>query len=155
MSALIPGARSILTKGNRVFTDLTNLITLHARTATTAIRNCTFRKSSATAGYAVTGGKTLYVDVFEIVTVDLTGLSPIIAQTDNDVGFATATTFTNAVYFCGATTSTFSVFRNNSSLPAGSVFVDDHFPVASGKYLSINSQNDDNGLVARAYGYEV
>lgn len=89
----------VIQVANRVFTDLSNLITLVAYgNAGAATGISTFRRPGASAGYQVTTGKTLQILAGKIVTgTYVAGTAVALGYGDNDVGLAGNTTPTNAV----------------------------------------------------------
>ncbi len=144
------GTIETLTIGGRVFTDMTNLITLVAGLAAGS-SHCSFRKPNGTAGYAVTGGKTLTLSAVQIQinAADLTRL----LYSDNDVSPAAATAWTNAVYQGGNNSQ--SSYIVTGVTPTGTIIsVNTNFQVLAGKYAGV-----ENGGTAvhtfYAYGYEV
>lgn len=152
------GTVDSLTIGGRVFTDLTNLITLTCNTNAASVRS-TFRKcgSHVGAGYQVTAGKTLYIYALSLIPFGAGGSEAQLAQTDNDVGLQSNTAFGNPIYFgtesstIGATGTVISrdgigLIVEIAGAPLGAV--------AATKYVSADSLTTTGGAIT-IYGYEV
>jgi hypothetical protein len=135
LSAVFPNGPA-LTAGGQTFVtpSVSAPIYLNCNSSGTA-NGCTFRKWGATSGYAVTGGKTFYVDYLQVINVISTAPTIILLQSDNDLGFGTASTSpTNPIYFLGNASGDGFIGANTV---AGSFSVNTGFPVNAGKYLSM------------------
>ena len=151
MSVLIPGARSVIQVGGRVFTDLNNLLIFRARTSTTATgANCTMRVANGTAGYAVTTGKTLTIRAIKAVGDVASAFTYFsLLYSDNDMGFATNNAATNAVHAYGASSESFGTdptLENNT--------FNTNFAIPAAKYPGVIDGNTGAGLGYEIYGYE-
>lgn len=143
-----------LTVAGRVFTDLARLIILIGPTENAASSSrTTLRKPSGSAGYQVTTGKTLTVYAIRAISTANT-FSAFLAQTDNDVGIAGNTAFTNPVYFAGLSPSTDPVFFATLNAAGYTLEIACDFQVVSQKYLSIDSNSAVNSGSIQAFCYE-
>lgn len=150
------GTVETLTVGGRVLKDLTNLIRLVCYTGV-ANTNGTFRLQNGSAGYAVTALKTLTIVGLRLQTYT-SAPSPLgfqLVQTDNDVGFASGTAFTNPVYE-GRDSGLFPYTINVGSAANITYFNEfpSNFTVAAGKYLSCVPHSGGAIITATAWGYE-
>ena len=143
--------------GSRVFTDLTNLITLSANVSSTASQGrTTLRKLNASAGYQVTAGKTFTVAAALIFPkASMSNYNLQLLYADNDVGTRSNTAFTNAFYACNDNAAT-AMLVSSSLVPANGYLSWESvigFQAPATKYLSI-----DAGVlvdcVIKIYGYE-
>lgn len=146
------GTIDSITVGGRVFTDLTNIITLIG-VCTAGTGNSSLRLLNGTAGYPVTTAKTLKilaiaVQILGTGATDSFGLG----YSDNDVGFGTATAPTNPVYVGGAAI--------NQYTPAGSLQslyefnYGGGFSIPAAKFVLIQNAGSSQ-ISVTAYGYEV
>lgn len=145
------GVIDTLTIGGRVLTDLTTLIVLAA--SYTSNSKATFRQafpSAGSAGYAVTSAKTYTVAGIKFNANAATSLALLYA--DNDVGFDSATAFTNPVYQASGNTTATNIFTPSASSNSTQIEICPMFRVPAGKYLAISG----GAVVASAlsYGYE-
>lgn len=152
MSVLIPGARAVLEVGGRVFTDLTNLIILRAKT--TSGTNSSFRTSGGSGGYQVTTGKTLTIRTIRQFQDAAVSNPWSLLYSDNDMGFATATAPTNPIYSYGQT-STSTPFVNSSAGATGERQFHTNFAVPATKYVGVTAAEATATKDYEAYGYEV
>ena len=99
--AASPSKIPSITIGERVFTDLDNLIELVA--ATNANTFATFRKAiDGTSGYVVTAGKTFKVHAVRMTDINITtGLAATIGYADDDAGFSSVGAPTTPIYYAG------------------------------------------------------
>lgn len=136
--------------GGRIFTDLTNLITLTA--SMSGAKWSTARKLGVAAGYQVTAGKTLKIYA-AVVSNEGTGTFGVqLSQSDNDTGHNGVTAQTNAVPLIPTTvTGAFSF----NCVPTGGQIGTFSFdaPVASQKFLTVLGIGASNGDCI-FYGYE-
>lgn len=142
--------------GGRMFTDLSNLIKLSAFCNGVGNGYSTFRKENGgLAGYTPSGSKSFKLQALIIrAAVAQPAAAPFyIAQSDNDVGIASNTALTNAVYPAG-NVLTGSVFGGLSSTLAESQ-IEMNFTIANGKYLSAYNNNQAGSFILIGYGYEV
>lgn len=141
-----------ITVGNRVFTDLDNLIILIAQ-VTASGQFTSFRKFNGTAGYQVTAGKTLTVEAFKVTGGSGTaGNDAGILYGDNDVGYNSVPAPTTPVYPGGLSTSP-SIARDTMTatatfLPEGAI----NFQVPATKYLTLVANAAP--CIMYVYGYE-
>lgn len=150
------GVADKLTVGGRDIYDLTNLIRLVCYTGT-ANTNGTFRLQNGSAGYQVTALKTLTIVALRLQTYSA-AINPLgfqLVQTDNDVGFASGTAFTNPVYE-GRDSGLFPYTINVGSATNITYFNDfpTNFTVAAGKYLSCVPNSGGALITQVAWGYE-
>lgn len=149
------GTIDTLTIGGRVFTDLTNLITLYA--ATNAVSTfATFRKngSQVAAGYQVTSGKTLFIYAIQIQAEGAGGSEVAIAQTDTDVNLQSAGPLVSPIYFGTESTIATPIIVGESGTGVVGITAGNPLGIAtSGKYLSTDSLGT-TGCIVLAYGYE-
>lgn len=148
---MIPGGIEIpkLTVGNRVFTDLDNLILLIASCNTGgSANNSTFRLPSASAGYVVPTGKTLYIRALQFdMRVTAVTATPVLCYSDNDVGINSNTAYTNQVYPGG------SAFLGSHIMQSvGIVQVPVQFDVPEAKYPGM-AGDTALGFTCKAWGY--
>lgn len=144
------------TVAGRLFTDLTTLINLATHVSSGGNRNGTFRKmgSGTSSGYQVTAGKTLIVAAaFFVINQTAASETPAVAQSDNDVGFDSASALTNAVYFGSESTSRFVLCVTPAAAVGSGVSVQLNGKVAAAKYCTVNGGNAAD-LVIQAWGYE-
>lgn len=137
----------------RLYTDLTNIIALHATTSATANNKSTFRKigSGSGAGYAVTGGKTLAISSGRFNPASTSDTQVSIAQSDNDVGEGgSSTSLTNPIFF-GTESSTSIPFAEFTVVNSLFEIYFHAGKVASTKFCSIAS---NNGMHSVIFGYE-
>lgn len=143
-----------LTVGGVTFVDLTNLIVVGAAWQnSTGTKSSTLRKPGGTAGYQVTSGKTLTLRAWHMAWHDVTAAandSVIFLYSDNDIGFDSATAFTNPVYMFGTSSRSTANHAVVANTQDGPLF----FPVAATKYagLSPNVTNVSGSILA--FGYE-
>lgn len=146
------GTIDSITVGGRVFTDLTNLIILHAGLSTGGDFS-TFRKASGSAGYQVTAGKTLHIYALD-AWANATNVqsSIILLYGDTDVGQTSGSGPTNPVYLAGSTTYQIADYNNGTG--GGIVYKASalDFPIPSTKYVAYLSGNLSSVVL---YGYEV
>lgn len=149
---IIPSSIPTLTIGGRVFTDLSNLIMLVGCSAG-ANGNSSLRKPGASAGYQVPVGKSFRVLAVR-ATISLAGAATqTICYSDNDVGFATATAFTNVVYPGGSYDGGTIVFPQAASNTPIEQSMD--FTVPAGKYLGCTNNFSASSIRIQVFGYEV
>lgn len=146
------GAAPSLTVGNMTFTDLDNLIVLFAWGSDTTM---TFRKingsSAPSAGYQVTAGKTLYIYAGKSLS-NSAGSGPALFQSDNDVGYNSATALTNQVNVMGDANG--KPLPNPVAYTYGENAWGKGFPVQATKYVSAkNNALTNQGIYL--FGYEV
>lgn len=146
-----------LTVGGVVFTDLSAaLIVLYGSVATTT-RYTTLRRTTATAGYQTTSGKTLTIRACKITYISLTGNPTInLLYGDTDVGLNSSSAPTNPVYLGGDSSSSCGVLGGSSGAASGPVSYGETAPffnTPSTKYsaMFLNIEATTNML---AYGYE-
>lgn len=148
---LIKGISPSLTIGGRVFTDLKNLIQLYAFVSGAGNGNCTFRRSDTTSGYTPSGSKTFRVLALRMEVYTTFAGAGSLLYSDNDVGIAAATAFTNAKSPLSGgqfplvvqTTSNANIFDKPIN-----------FVVPNGKYLGCtNNASAGVGSIV-AWGYE-
>jgi hypothetical protein len=147
-----------LTIGGRVFTDLTNLKILQGVANGTTNVRCSLREAGASAGYQVPVGKTFKVlaVVFQVgASAAGTSNSVAFAYSDNDVGVAASTAFTNPVYIGGnLDNGAYMPLTALSNLTKTEFSV--NFDIPAGKYLGIQALSTGAVVVrATVYGYEV
>ena len=149
--ALIPNARPSLTVGERVFTDITNLIVAYGRCSTTNT-NSSLRKYDGTAGYQVTAGKSYEITAMSAVVITTSGAEELrLLYSDNDVGIAVATGFTTPIYPAG-NSGTGTIL---SLAAAGNLTRALRFRVIAAKYPGITNSGTVAIVQAQTYGYEV
>lgn len=142
------GTIPTITVGGMVFTDLSTLIVLG--TLAGSGNRGTFRNTAASSGYSVTSGKTLTIWAIDIVSTQPTSdIEVTLAYSDNDVGFASATAFTNPVYEFGATNQFHGLAPAYGSRGSWAT----KFPVPAAKYPGVLNSNGQASIYA--YGYEV
>lgn len=137
-----------LTVGGRVFTDLTNLIQLYSENLATG-GNFTFRKLSASSGYAPSG-VTFLPKAFNMVNPDASSRTAAICSSDNDVGFSSASSLTNPVRPAGSASGAmfFAPTLSNKEFPLSG------FVVSSGKFVSGDCGTGGQSTRHWLYGYE-
>lgn len=145
-----------LTIGGRQFVDLTNLIVVSCYIG--AGDSCTLRKNNSGSGYQVTAGKTFVATAIEFHNSTTTGTGQVIpVYSDNDIGFAAAAgSFTNPVYFNGATVSTvlFNLQAVSSSGNNGVTAFSFLWQVPATKFPGIRMPSSVLNLGIFVYGYE-
>jgi hypothetical protein len=149
------GTIPTLTVGGRVYTDLTTLKIVVGMTKSGGV-NGTFRVPKATSGYQVTTGKTLTVSSARMLMFVGSGpYNSTILQSDNDVGSATSTAFTNPSYYNGDSSNTtlFSAGTGITGITGLTEVGGIDFAVASQKYLSVLGTTGGQAM-HWAYGYE-
>lgn len=146
MAVVIGATRPCLVVGGRVFTDLTNLITLMGQ-LTTAGRNTTMGRTGNT-GYQITTAKTYTIEA--LVVAGATSNAILVSYSDNNVGWNSATALTNPVYL--ANNNSGSYLRYSGNAPAGTDVWHPYFAVPASKYVNWSNSADSLGL---CYGYEV
>ena len=139
------GAIPTLQIAGSVFTDLTNIQVLWAYTVSQT--RSVFKKINASTGYAVTTGKTLNVTGYMTFATSLTYF--IFVSADSDIGFDTATAFTNPVYEVGG--STLGLYGNETT--AAPLYKSTIFTVPALKYMNYQSPGS-NQVKIQAFGYE-
>lgn len=142
----------LLQVGNYIFTDTRNLIVLTGFVNGAGSGNCTLRAQGASAGYQVTSGKTFQVYAMR-VSVAMAGAGIFILQSDNDVGLATGTVFTNIVY-PGGNLNAATVMTGLSTSTTGSEAYF-RFNIAAGKYVSVTNNAGSLACAVQLFGYEV
>lgn len=147
------GTIETLTVGNRVFTDLTNLITLGGKA--TGSNRTTLRKMgpNSGAGYAVTALKTLSIYALNVFATGASAVSAAIGQSDNDVGLDQATALTNPKYFMTGSSTLIDMVQGVAGAGVQSFISGNPLgTAAASKFVSI----DANGvaLFLIAHGYE-
>lgn len=153
------GVIDTLTIGGRVFTNLASLITLVGGTTDLANPRTVFRKttSGTATGYAPSGVTFKFAAVHVKVN-DVTGDGWLgnICYADNDVGFSSATAFTNPVFMTSGASFTITPFVSSSfdTDNVGESFYYPDFVVPSGKFVSMQSGAIVIGYIW-AWGYEV
>lgn len=122
----------------------------------TSDNRSTLRATNDTSGYSPPAGRKFILQAVIHISLDAGGNKYAFYQTDNDVGFSSATPFVNEVNAAGATTSgvlrwqSFTVGQVVSSFP---VFAE----VAAGKFLSLQASDGSGDKICRhiAIGIEV
>lgn len=135
--------------GNRVFTDVTNLIILYGYCAGTN-NHATFRTLNGTAGYTPSGSKTYVAQAIKFSSGGTAALQFGIGYASNDVGFASATAFTSGVYMGGAASTMFnsvSGVGSNGEAPIS-------FTVLNAKYPFLDCSLSNGTAGVFLYGYE-
>jgi len=154
MSVLVPSARNTLEVGGRVFTDLVNIKVLWARVTST--NYTTMRRSSGSAGYQVTAGKTLRVsgvDLWQNVSTTTAAEAAIIGYADNDLGVNGASTPTNPIYpgNDGGELGKIGLART----PVGRYGVPLEWDIPAAKYPFLRGTNAFIDCSGRFFGYEI
>lgn len=96
-----------ITMAGRTFTSLSSLIYLYGYGATAGtLFNCSLRLATGSSGYVVTSAKTFTVQAVRFTSSGMTAGDSAqlnsISQSDNDVGYGTATALTNGVNWAGS-----------------------------------------------------
>lgn len=152
---IVPPAIPTLTIGGRVFTDLTNLKVLVGGFAGTANGNCTMREASSSSGYTPSGSKAFRILAVQIIAISVApGSFAGILYADNDVGLATNTAFTNAVYPGGDSRGGF--FNSSASVVTTTFSYETalNFRVPNGKYPAVTNNASTFNCGIRIFGYE-
>lgn len=150
-AAFIP-TQPTMTIGGRVFTDLTNLITLECSASGLTNVNCTFRKAFSGSGYTPSGGTAFKCAAMRIQSDSTTALSGKVLYADNDVGFITSTAFTNPVYVNG-NSSTVGSFLDAAQYLGQVMELGCNFIIPNGKYPGVIS-GGNQVLHVEMFGYE-
>jgi hypothetical protein len=153
----LPQPPSLLA-GNRLFTDLSNLIILHSRCAANGGRSGFRNATNSTASYAVTGGKTFTASVLRVDTgaaaFGQNANSNCLFYADTDTGFDGADPTSPKPY--GGTSETASI---PFFVPANTTkFFDLKFAIPAGKFIYLfygdNFSAAGNFCSLTLYGYE-
>lgn len=138
-----------LTVGGRVFTDLSNLITLYGYLGSNG--KTTFRKTGAVSGYQVTSGKTLTLAAIRCFndTAYTAGAGFQLFYSDNDTGVASVTVPTNPVYY-GNDAANGWIYQAQSGVSLEQIL---NFPIPSGKYVG-GAGGASNSQSCWLFGYE-
>lgn len=152
-----PPAIPCLTIAGRVFTDIDNMVLLKSYAeGTTNIRG-TARKENASSGYKVPVGKKFIVKAVRLQATNTASNANqvlIVGYSDNDVGIAASTAFTNPVYPAGSSTA-----GAVGAMTAISNVVQEfimNFEVPAEKYIGIVAvATAVNYITVEIYGYEV
>lgn len=144
-----------ITVGGLVLTDLTNLIVLAGEVFTNS--RTSFRLPTASSGYAVTTGKTLKVHAMRLNFQGTGGDAIFLTYSDNDVGFSSATAFTNSVPYAGTTNRPFPYGSGSQGNAAANTngsteYSGIYFNVPATKYLGAQSTATNlSGIQAFCY----
>lgn len=141
------GQRDSLQVGNRVITNLNNIIALIGVCNGAALGNSTLRVPFAAAGRAVTAAKTFRVLSIRLTASTAGGL--LFGYADADVGVGVVTALTNPIY-ANRNSGVYSInVAANQQLEMAV-----QWDVPAGKYLAIS--NGGGALVGtcEAFGYE-
>jgi hypothetical protein len=116
--------------------------------------NCTYRKWNGAAGYQVTAGKTLKLLGIRFINPTDAAQALIIEQSDNDVGYDSATALTGAVSVFGWTGQTFypGAAIADQKPPYGEMLMVG-LSVAASKYLTIRRTSGGTTRTV-VFGYE-
>ncbi len=149
--AYIP-TQATLTVGGRVFTDLTNLITLIA-TPNSGGRHSTFRKegSGSSTGYTPSGAKKFRVAAVRVISQSSTGTVFQLCQMDTDIGALVATAFSNPIYM-GMESSVANDAAATLAAYGAITEFNPNFVINNGKYMGIDGATIE--MSVRVYGYE-
>lgn len=148
------GTIETLTVAGRVFTDLTNLIILHSKTGGQVY--CGFRKSTGSAAYQVTTGKTLTVNALRYMAGTFNAaayLNFYLVYGDNAVGWDSVTGPTTPIYECDGS-STSRLARPVATLFAPYWEDTSGFNVVAQKYLVQEQAAAGSVLKVSAFCYE-
>jgi len=145
---LIQGQSPYLVIGNRVITDVDNLIVLTGVILSAALGKSSLRVPLAGAGRAVTAGKTFKVKAIR-ASISSAG-SILMGYCDNDCGVGTNTAPTNPVYFnCSSGTAIICGAANSQVEQAV------EYSVPTGKYLFCVTDGTTLAATVTVFGYEV
>lgn len=150
MNLIMPPAAPSLQIGGRVVTDLTNLIYLSGASISPTNINTTLRLNNGSAGYQVPVGRTLRIFAVRITAVGFSATmlsAPL--YSDNDVGIATATVYTNAKFI--GNDSNMAYMQSMTSLNH-SVTRDLTWDIPAGKYPSFTITNGTGQILVEAWG---
>lgn len=142
-----PGIIPSLTVGNRVFTDLTNLITLIGLSQGVGGSYSSGRLPNTSAGYAVPAGKQLRIVG---VSCHCVTAGPIaFGYADNDCGSSSNTTPTNPVYPAS------NIYAAQIQMATAGNYYERNvnFVVPAGKYVAIHGSNSVSVGNMLVYGY--
>lgn len=152
----IPGLNTISVCGQVLSTN--NLIQLYCRVS--GNQYCSFQTANG-VGYTPSGSKAFRVRVMRAVVI--TGNSGTLATLtyqDNNPGWASATTFTNPVYFAGWSATGQGGFIPAANATVGNASYENNagcvttdFLVPNGKYVGTKGDGT-NVYYAQVYGYE-
>lgn len=152
------GVIDTLTVGGRVFTDLTNLITLHA--ISNAQIYCGMRKPDGSAAYAVTTAKTLTIHALrhkaEVLTVTgTTALLWYLAYGNATIGWDTASAPASPVYECDGSSSN---KMHRTAMVSNSYDATQYdisgFTIPASKNVFIEQASAGSRMRVTAFGYE-
>jgi hypothetical protein len=157
MNVVVASAIPTLTVGNRVFTDLTNLIILYGAAHGTTTTNCTFRKANASSGYTPSGSKAFKVQALSSnlsFSAASTNGTAVLLYSDSDTNPDTSNVFTNPVYIGGNASN--AAIGNLISLSNSHFEYAVDFTIPNLKYpgFSISSTSTVFQTI-QLYGYEV
>jgi len=147
-----------LTVGNRLFTDLGNLIILAGIVSGAGAKNCTLRKLNASAGYTPSGATQFKIHAVRIRSFDANVTSLCLGYADNDAGWFGVAAFTNAVGMVGAGATGTNVLTNSSNAGSQGVYeecLNGLFAIPNGKYGFFSNTGNPGSASIWVYGYEV
>lgn len=155
-SALFPPIPTITIGGQTLVEPITtNAKTLIASIYTASNLHATFRTLNGTSGYVVPGGKTFRMRMLRCSSNNSAANGIMVAYSDNDVGMATNTAFTNEVYIGGISPFSASAIwiptaaqQNITEISFGSGFT-----IPTGKYPGLEGASGDI-LTCYAFGAE-
>ncbi len=144
-----------LTIGNYVFTNPNTLKILIAPSeAAASSSRSTLRTANGTSGYQVTTGKTLYIRAVRLIST--AGVfSPFLCYSDNDVGIAGATAFTNPVWFAALSPSSDPIWFSTQSGGGQVQEIAVNWPIPQGKYVSLDSNSAVTAGSVQVFGEEI
>ena len=151
--ATVFGGASTVSVGGFTFASNASVVTLRCGTEGTSANNTTCRKPGLSSGYTPTGNHVFRINAIRVFgnTTSSTQSRAQLLYSDNDVGWASATSFTNPVYEVGVADSGLGFCAAGGAVATCDYIT--NFLIPNGKYFGIKG-NDNVELEAYVYGIE-